>query len=147
MSTLSVWTFPTADAADHAKATITQLVKAEPIELQDTAVVSWPEGRSKPKTRQLLSLGGVGTAAGGFWGLLFGLLFCAPFIGIVVGAALGWGVLHDAAVGIDDRFIQQVRAGLRPGTSALFVLTSAPVAGTVGDRFKGAGAELVAASA
>jgi hypothetical protein len=38
--------------------------------VHDGAVVTWPEGEKKPKTRQLSNLVGEGALGGAFWGLL-----------------------------------------------------------------------------
>jgi uncharacterized membrane protein len=143
MATLTVWKFPTANGADMAQDTIEQLSKQELIKVHDAAVVTWPEGAKKPKTRQLHSLTGAGALGGAFWGLLFGLLFFVPLLGAAVGAAAGAfaGSLGD--VGIDDDFIRRVRMEITPGTSALFAMTSEAVMDRVQDAFKGQNAELI----
>jgi uncharacterized membrane protein len=143
MATLSVWKFPTAGGADEAESTLEQLQKEELIKLHDAAIVSWPQGRKGPKTRQVNSLTGVGALSGSFWGLLFGLLFFVPLLGMAMGAALGALSGSMADVGIDDDFINDVRRKITPGTSALFVLTSDAVNDKVRDRFKGTNAELI----
>jgi uncharacterized membrane protein len=57
-----------------------------------------------------------------FWGLLFGVLFFVPVIGIAVGAGLGALLGKVAKSGIDRQFQDQVRGMLKPGTSALFLM-------------------------
>jgi uncharacterized membrane protein len=143
MATLTVWKFPTAHGADSAEYTLGELQKQQLINVHDAAVVSWPEGAKKPKTRQLSSLTGAGAVGGGFWGLLFGLLFFVPLLGMAVGAAMGaWaGSLRD--VGISDDFIKSVREKITPGTSALFALTSDAVVDRVRDAFAGQDMELI----
>jgi len=143
MATLTVWKFPTASGADMAQDTLEQLSKQELIRVHDAAVVMWPEGAKKPKTRQMHSLTGAGALGGAFWGLLFGLLFFVPLLGAAVGAAAGGfaGSLGD--VGIDDDFIRRVRLEITPGTSALFVMSSEAVMDRVQDAFKGQDAELI----
>ena len=108
-------------------------------------------GRSrpkKPKTTQLNSLAGAGALGGAFWGLLFGMLFFVPLLGMAVGAAMGalTGSLSD--VGIDDKFINQVRSNVTPGTSAIFLLTSNAVTERVQDAIKQQGLkpELIASN-
>ena len=59
------------------------------ITLQDAAVVTWPEGRKKPQTRELHSMAGAGATMGALWGFLFGLIFFVPFIGMAIGAGMG----------------------------------------------------------
>jgi uncharacterized membrane protein len=92
--------------------------------LQDAAVVTWLEGKKKPKTHQLHGTAGAGATWGAFWGFLFGLIFFVPFLGAAIGAGMGGLSGSLADVGIDDDFIRQVREKVTPGTSALFALTS-----------------------
>ncbi|MEU8895848.1 DUF1269 domain-containing protein [Nocardia sp. NPDC048505] len=141
--TLTVWKFASATGAETAAATLEDLQRRELITVQDAAIVTWPAGAKRPKTRQLHSLAGVGALGGAFWGLLFGLLLFVPLLGAAVGAGLGamsGALVH---IGIDDAFIKKVRAGLAPGTSALFVLTSDAILDRIHDEFRGQSAELV----
>jgi uncharacterized membrane protein len=143
MATLTAWKFDTADGADNAEATLTELSKQELIQIHDAATVSWPADKKKPKTRQLENLTGAGAVGGAFWGLLFGILFFVPLLGLAVGAAAGalGGSLADA--GISDDFIKSVRQEVTPGTSALFVLSSDAVLDRVIAAFKGTNARLI----
>jgi len=82
MATLTVWKFPTAEGAAAAEATLASLAKQELITVHDAALVTWPAGAKKPKTRQLNNLVGAGALGGMFWGMLFGLLFFIPLLGL-----------------------------------------------------------------
>jgi uncharacterized membrane protein len=143
MATLTVWRFETADGAENALATLERLQKEELIRVVDAAIVSWPEGHNKPRTRQLHNLAGVGALGGMFWGMLFGLIFFIPLLGAAIGAAMGamTGALSD--VGIDDDFIKRVRERVMPGTSALFAMTTNAVIDRVAAEFRGTQAELI----
>jgi uncharacterized membrane protein len=143
MATLTVWKFDSADGADQAVETLRTLVSEELIKLHDAATVSWPADKKKPRTRQLSNLAGMGALGGAFWGLLFGLLFFIPLLGIAIGAGTGAlaGALSD--VGIDDSFIEKVRAEVTPGTSALFALTSDAVLEKVLPAFESLGPTLI----
>ena len=121
MATLSVLKFEDPNGADRVLLALQGLQERQLITLEDAAVVSWPQGNKKPKTRQLHS-GGAGWGA--FWGFLIGMIFFVPFLGAAVGAMSG--SLSD--VGIDDDFIRQVREKVTEGTSALFALTSGATA-------------------
>ncbi|NRI65098.1 MULTISPECIES: DUF1269 domain-containing protein [Rhodococcus] len=142
-ATLTVWKFPTPSGADTAITTLEDLQRQELIKVRDAALVSWPEGANKPKTRQLNNVTGAGALGGAFWGLLFGLLFFIPLLGAALGAGIGAlaGSLTD--VGIDDEFIAGVRKNVTPGTSALFVLTSDAIIDRVHEAFDGQSGELV----
>ena len=143
MATLTVWKFPTALGAEQAEHTLEQLTKQELIKVHDAAIVSFPEGAKKPKTRQLRNMTGAGALGGSFWGLLFGLIFFVPLLGMAVGAGLGAlsGSMTD--VGIDDDFIRTMRDEITPGTSALFLMSSDAVMDKVQEAFEGQSMELV----
>lgn len=137
MSTLTVWKFPSATAADEVESTLKQLQAQQLITILDAAVVSWPEGAKKPKTRQLRNLIGAGALGGAFWGLLFGLIFLVPLLGAAIGAAIGALSGSMVDVGIDDKFIERTRQQVTPGTSALFLLTRDEVLDRVRDALGG----------
>ena len=143
MATLTVWKFSTASGAEEAEAILRNLSKQELITIHDAAIVTWEEGKKKPKTRQAANLTGAGAMGGAFWGLLFGLIFFVPLLGMAVGAATGALTGSMADVGIDDDFIKSVRDQVTPGTSALFVLSSGAVIDRVRDAFEGRMGELI----
>jgi uncharacterized membrane protein len=64
----------------------------------------------------------VGAATGSFWGLLVGLLFMNPILGVAVGAASGalGGALTD--FGIQDQFMKELASSVKPGDAVLFLL-------------------------
>ena len=148
MATLTALKFDTADGAQQMESLLLQLQQQQLIQVHDAAIVSWPVTAKKPKTTQLNSLTGAGALGGAFWGLLFGMLFFVPLLGMAVGAAMGalTGSLSD--VGIDDKFINQVRSNVTPGTSAIFLLTSNAVTERVQDaiRQQGLKPELIASN-
>jgi hypothetical protein len=74
---------------------------------------------------------------------MFGLLFFVPLLGMAVGAAMGALAGSMSDVGIDDRFVEEVREKVTPGTSALFVMTSRVVEDRVLEEFRGTRAELI----
>lgn len=143
MATLTVWKFDSPLGAERAQHTLESLSKQGLIKVHDAAIVSFPEGAKRPKTRQLTSTAAAGALGGSFWGLLFGLIFFVPLLGMAVGAGLGAlsGSLRD--VGIDDDFIRAMRETITPGTSALFVMTSDAVLDRVHDAFEGQPMQLV----
>jgi uncharacterized membrane protein len=136
MATLSVLKFESADAADKGLSLLKELQKQELIKLLDAAIVTWPVGARKPKTRQLYDLACAAAWDGAFWGMLFGLIFFVPFFGAAVGGLMGLLAGHFTDYGINDQFIKDVRAKVTPGTSALFLLTSDAVIDRVVDAVK-----------
>jgi uncharacterized membrane protein len=143
MSSLTVWKFGTPFGADAALEKMKLLQEQELIVVRDAAVVSWEEGKSKPKTRELRDAKLGGALGGGFWGLLFGLIFFVPLLGLAIGAAAGALAGSLADVGISDSFIKSVRDQVTPGTSALFLLSSDAVFDRVAPEFAGTDAELI----
>jgi uncharacterized membrane protein len=125
---------------------IQSLQKMQLITVQDAAIVTWPVGKSTPKTKQLVDIAGKGAMQGAFWGMLFGLIFFVPFFGLAIGAAMGALGSKMADYGIDDNFIKQTREKVTEGTSALFLLTSDAVADKVIDELKGFEFELIASN-
>ena len=143
MANLIVLKFPTAEGAGTMLSTLENLQKQQLIQVRDAAIVTWPMGARKPKTKQLNNLTGAGALGGAFWGMLFGLLFFIPFFGLAVGAAIGAIAGHYAKYGIDENFINQVREKVTEGTSALFLLTSGAVVDRVAEAVKGQQFELI----
>jgi len=121
MSELIVFAFKTETGAEEMRVALVQLQKEHLIELDDAAVVV-RKADGKVKVKQAVSLVGAGALGGAFWGMLIGLLFWAPWLGLAVGAATGAvaGGLSD--VGVDDKFIKEVGETIDPGNSALFLL-------------------------
>jgi uncharacterized membrane protein len=126
MATLSVLKFNDPYGAERVMVALQGMQERELITLEDAAVVSWPQGNRKPKTRELHS--GAGAGWGAFWGFLFGMIFFVPFLGAAIGAGMGAMSGSLADVGIDDDFIKDVREKVTEGTSALFALTSGATA-------------------
>src|SRR5678815_4927196 len=107
MATLTVLKFPTASGAEDMLGMLEGLQKQQLITIQDAAIVTWPVGKKKPKTRQIQNLAGFGALQGAFWGMLFGLLFFIPILGLAVGAGMGALAGSFADIGIDDKFIKE----------------------------------------
>ncbi|MGB5834481.1 MAG: DUF1269 domain-containing protein [Thiohalocapsa sp.] len=137
MATLTVWKFDSVTGASDDLTKLQGLQKQHLIEISDAAVVEWPQGKKKPKTRQATNLTGEGALNGAFWGTLFGLLFFVPFFGLAVGAAMGALAGHFGDYGIDDDFIKSVRDQITEGTSGLFLLTGQVTLDKVEDELKG----------
>ena len=144
MATLTVLKFDTAEGAENELEVIEDLSKQQMIKLHDAAIVTWPEGKNKPKTKHLTSLTGAGALSGAFWGLLFGILFLISLVGLVAGAALGALVGSITHMGIDEDFIKSIRSKVTDGTSALFLMTSDAVEDRVVEAMKQSKFEIIA---
>ena len=146
MTTLTVLKFQSAEGAENALDLIKNLSKQNLINLHDAAIVTWPEGKKKPKTQQLTNMAGLGALDGAFWGMLFGLIFFVPLFGMAIGAAMGALTGSFTDVGIDDDFIKSIREKVTEGTSALFLMTSGAVMDKVTEAAKGLEFELIASN-
>jgi uncharacterized membrane protein len=122
MSSLVVLAFDDMTGAEEMRERMYDFQKRRLITLEDAAVVVRKEN-GKTKVKQAHSLVGSGALGGAFWGMLIGLLFFAPWLGLIAGAAGGAlaGKLGD--IGVDDEFIKKVSDTIQPGESALFLLT------------------------
>lgn len=81
-----------------------------------------PRRASSVKIKQSQDLISEGTLSGSMWGVLIGLLFLEPLLGLAIGAASGalGGALQD--IGVNDSFMKELGETLQPGCSALFIL-------------------------
>ncbi len=137
MASLVVLKFDTADGAEKGFEIAGNLQKQKLLQVVDAAIVTWPKGKKKPKTRQA-PLGALGALDGAFWGTLIGFIFFVPFFGMAMGAAMGALGGHFTDHGISDDFVKQVRAKVTEGTSGLFLLLDEVTADKVVEAFKAA---------
>ena len=71
-----------------------------------------------------------------FWGMLIGLLFLNPLLGLAVGAGAGALSGKLTALGVDNSMAKQLGDELTPGSSALIVLLRNVTADKVLDGLK-----------
>jgi uncharacterized membrane protein len=121
MSDLIVIGFNDEFKGDEVLLKLVKMQKEHLVDLED-AVVAVKNQKGKLKVKQTLDLVTAGAAGGSFWGLLIGLLFLHPLLGVTAGIVSGAlsGALTD--VGVNDDFIRELGKTLEPGTSAIFIL-------------------------
>lgn len=148
MESMTVFKFNSADGAQKMLNLVMVFSSQELITMDDAAIVTWPQGNKRPKTKYLNDLTGAGALGGAFWGLLFGLLFFIPFFGMAVGAAMGALAGKFSDYGISKTFIKDVGEKVTEGTSALFLMTSDVVIDKVSEavRQKGWEFEIISTS-
>src|SRR5262245_6616184 len=135
-SSLVVLKFDTPEGADKGLELAQGLQKQQLLQLLDAAIVTWPKGKQKPKTRHLTNLTCEGAWYGAFWGMLFGFLFFMLLLGAAWRAAVGALGAQVADYGIGKDFIERVRSEVTEGTAALFLLVGQVTADRVIDAFK-----------
>ena len=120
MSTLIAIVYPNEKQAEDVRSKLLSLQREYIITLGDAVIATKTEA-GKIKLNQLINTTAAGAASGSFWGLLIGVIFLNPLLGVAVGTASGAvsGALTD--VGINDPF-KELAASLTPGNAALFVL-------------------------
>ena len=141
MRKLIAVTYDTEFKAEEVRLQFLKMQKSYLVSLEDAVVVEKKQN-GKVKLHQMYNLTASGAVGGGFWGVLIGLIFMNPLLGLVVGAGAGAvaGALSD--VGINDDFMKQ----LTPGTSALFVLVDSDLTDKVLDALRGTGGTVLQSS-
>ena len=121
MSDLIAIIYPSEAKAEEVRQRLFKLQKEYLITISD-AVIAVKTEAGPVKLNQLVNTTAMGAASGSFWGLLIGVIFLNPILGVAIGAASGalGGALSD--YGINDTFMKDLSASLQPGNAALFVL-------------------------
>lgn len=146
MADLIAVTFPSEAQAEEVRTKILSLQKEYLIDIGD-AVIAVKNDQGSVKLNQLVSTTAAGAVGGSFWGLLIGVLFLNPLIGVAAGAASGAlaGALTD--VGVNDRFMKDLaNQKLEPGQAVLFVLVKSVTGDKVLEALKGVGGTILQTS-
>ena len=123
MSNLVVLTFEDMVQAGQALEALKKAQSGDYLHLDDAAVVVKDESGKVEIKNQLDKGVKWGAVGGGFLGLLIAGIFF-PLAGLAIGAAGGALVGKSMNLGVDGKFVKDVTETLKPGTSALFVVTS-----------------------
>ncbi|MCB1310564.1 MAG: DUF1269 domain-containing protein [Sedimentitalea sp.] len=121
MADLIAVTFDDQNTAFELRAEMAKLQKEYLLEMEDIVVVT-RDDKGKVKLHQAVNLTAAGAVGGSFWGMLIGMIFLNPLLGLAVGAGAGAlsGSLTD--IGINDKFMKELGASLPNGGSAVFTL-------------------------
>ena len=138
MSSLVVIVYPNEEKAEEVRKRLFELQVEHLIKIGDAVIATKTEAGSV-KLNQMMNMTAAGAATGSMWGLLIGVLFLNPLIGIAAGAASGAlaGALTD--VGINDPFMKKLAETIEPGSAALFVLVQEITTDKVVAAIKGYG--------
>jgi uncharacterized membrane protein len=145
MSNLVVIGYDDPFKAEEVRLMLRKMQKDYLIDLED-AVVAVKDEKGKVKLHEAVNLTAAGAVSGGFWGSLIGLIFLNPLLGAAVGATAGAvsGALTD--VGINNAFMKELAATMKPGSSVLFVLVRKATPDKVLDEVKGTGGKILKTS-
>jgi len=121
MSDLVVIGFDDDTTAFEMRAELAKMQKEYLINMEDVVVATKDE-KGKVKLHQAMNLTAAGAVGGGFWGMLIGMIFLNPLLGMAVGAGAGALSGKFSDIGISDEFMKELGETFQPNTSALFVL-------------------------
>ena len=121
MTQLVVLGFDTADEALDVLRSLRKLEAEGEIRFEDTAVVSRDADGKAHIRNELSGATEVGAVVGGIIGVFVGALV-VPIAGLAIGAAIGAGVGASLGTGVSRDFVNDVKAQLAPGKSALFLV-------------------------
>ena len=121
MSELIVIGYETPEMAEDARADLMNMAQEYLVDVAD-AVVAVADSNGNVKLNQMVNTWTVGATGGAFWGLLVGMIFFNPLLGVAVGAGAGAlsGALTD--YGINDDFMKDMAGVLQPRQAALFMM-------------------------
>jgi len=142
MSELIVIGYPNNQQAEEARTALYQLAKEYLVDIKD-AVIAEADDKGSIKLNQMVSMWSIGASGGAFWGLLAGILFFNPLLGVAAGAGAGAlaGALTD--YGINDGFMKDVATVLQPGQAALFILADRAASDKVIDKLSAHGGRII----
>ncbi|MCA1530780.1 MULTISPECIES: DUF1269 domain-containing protein [Bradyrhizobium] len=137
MSDLVAIVYPSEAKAEEVRQRIFKLQSEYLITISD-AVIAVKTGDSV-KLSQLVNTTMTGAASGSFWGLLLGMVFLNPLLGVALGAGAGAlsGALTD--FGIRDQFMKDLASKVRSGDAVLFLLIQSMTSDKVLNAIKDAG--------
>lgn len=145
MSTLVAIAYPDRDTAERVRQELIQATKEHLVRLEDAVVVDC-DADGKIKLHQAASTTGVGAVGGAAWGGLIGLLFLAPLFGMAIGAASGAIAGKMTDTGVNDSFMKELGAKLKPGTAALIALGSTEARDKLMERISPYGGDVIQTS-
>jgi uncharacterized membrane protein len=146
MADLIAVVFPSEEKAEEVRQKILGMQKDYLIDIGD-AVIATKNDKGHVKLNQLFSTTAAGAAGGSFWGLLIGVLFLNPLLGVAAGAASGAiaGALTD--VGVNDKFMKGLAGdAVHPGEAVLFVLVKKVTGDKVLAGLQGVGGRILQTS-
>jgi uncharacterized membrane protein len=123
-TTLTVWIYDSALGAAAGEVRLKNLRERDALHVHDAITVSWMPGAHQPRIGHLRHETSAAAARGSVLGGLVGLMFLAPAARVADRAGILALAQRLRGTGIDQPFLEEVKAQLRPETSALLVLSS-----------------------
>lgn len=131
MADLIILAYTDEAKAEAAYAKVQDLQRDLVVQLAGLALVHKRDGKVRVESPGGSTQVSAATASGALFGTIVGLLFLVPFVGFVVGGALGALVAALERTGMDRAFRERVRDVVTDGRSAVVVYATKLTA----DRF------------
>ena len=122
MTNLIVLTFDSMGEAEEVHQALVRGKKEGILAIRDAAVVEKDQDGKVHVKNQVSTGTWTATGVGGLLGVLMGAIFF-PVGGLILGLAGGALVGRFMNLGVDGKFVKQVQEEIKPGTSALFILS------------------------
>jgi len=145
MSELIVIGYDDQSVATQAYNQVVSLQKDYVVQLTGLAIVR-VDSSGKSHVETPAKIVGVSAASGALWGMIIGLLFLVPFVGLALGGAMGALMGKLGKSGVDDEFRSQVQSMLKPGGAAVVVMASKITDDKFADAMKQYGGTLLKTS-
>jgi uncharacterized membrane protein len=145
MSELIVIGYDDQAVATQAYNQVVSLQKDYVVQLTGLAIVR-VDSSGKSHVETPAKIVGVSAASGALWGMIIGLLFLVPFVGLALGGAMGALMGKLGKSGVDDEFRSQVQSMLKPGGAAVVVMASKITDDKFADAMKQYGGTLLKTS-
>jgi uncharacterized membrane protein len=120
--TLTIWIYDSALGAAAGEVRLRNLQRRNALQVHDEVTVTWMPGAHQPRIGHLRHETSAAATRGSVLGGLVGLMFLAPERG-TAGSSLATLAHRLRGSGIDQTFLEEVKAHLRPESSALLVLS------------------------
>ena len=120
---LTVWIYESALGATAAEVRLKSLKDRRAVEVHDAITVSWMPGSHRPLIGHLRHGKSTPYPRRSVLAGLVGLIFAAPAAGVAPEARLAALAKRLIGTGIDETFLEDMKAQLHPESSALLVLS------------------------
>jgi uncharacterized membrane protein len=121
--TLTVWIYDSAMGAAAGEVRLKDPKGRNALQVHDAVIVSWLHGAHRPRIGHLRRETSAAAARSSVLGGLVDLLVLAPAVESEAGPAVAALAERVRGTGIDLTFLEEIKAQLRPETSALVVLS------------------------
>ena len=123
MTALTVWQYDTPFGAEAGGVRLKSLAERGTLTVVDAITVAWMPQAQEPVIAHLRHAVASGAVKGSILGGLVGMVLLAPAAGAVAGAGVASALTRMTKAGIDKDLVQELSSRLKPGTSALVVLS------------------------